>query len=154
MYTQQELDHLNAEIRTRWIIFALPLAALVAAQIYSLTIRHEILTIVLAVLICFWAIFYIGTQILPRLQYRTHVSSMLHGITHKVKAVFQSFDMDESVVDGVRYRAMNVTCEDERGETYDRLFYWDLEKQLPDYVKGQALEVTFHDREIADIVPA
>ena len=133
MYTQSELDQLNDDLRKRWIIYAIPALLLLALQVYSLTLRIEPLTIALVI------------------RYRTHVYSVLHGITHTVRAVFDHLDLDDSLVDGVNYRAMHVLCQDEKGDDYERLFYWDLQKPLPAYEKGQALEITYHDREIADI---
>ena len=154
MYTQEELNQLSGHIRTRWIIFAIPELALFACQIYSLTVRNEVLTTVLSVLICFFAIFFIGTQIVPLIQYRTHVSNMLNGITHTVDGTFTQFDPDESVVAGVAYRAMHMECLEESGKPYDRLFYWDREKALPSWSKGTPITVTYHDREIADVAVA
>ena len=151
MYTQSELDKLNVDLRKRWIIYAIPAVILLGLQVYSLIVRSEPMTIVLAVLLCFWSIFYISLQIVPLMRYRTHVQSVLHGITHTVRAVFQQFDSDDSLVDGVNYRAMHVLCQNENGDDYGRLFYWDLQKTMPAYEKGQALEITYHDREIADI---
>jgi hypothetical protein len=151
MYTQSELDQLNDDLRKRWIIYAIPALLLLALQVYSLTLRIEPLTIALAILVCFWSVFYISLQILPVIRYRTHVYSVLHGITHTVRAVFDHLDLDDSLVEGVNYRAMHVLCQDEKGDDYERLFYWDLQKPLPAYEKGQTLEITYHDREIADI---
>lgn len=154
MYTQNEYEQLSEEIRKRWIIYAVPALIFAALQVYSLTIRNEVMTTTLGILICFWSIFYISTQIVPLIRYRTHIHNMLHGITHSVHAVFESLDADDSVVEGVSYRAMHVLCKDENGDDYERLFYWDLQKPLPAYQKGQALEIIYHDRQIANILPA
>lgn len=154
MYTQNELDRLSADLRKRWILYAIPAVVLLGLQIYSLTVRKEALTITLAILVCFWSIFFISLQIVPVARYKTHITNMLHGITHSVQAVFQSFDADESLVDGVLFRAMHVTCKTESGEDYERLFYWDVEKPLPSFQEGQPLEIIYHDRQIADIKTA
>ncbi len=151
MYTEDELNSLNRQIRTRWIAWAVPAVILLGLQIYSVVIRQEPMTIALGILICFFSIFFIGTQIVPLHRYRTHMDSMLHGRTHTVEAVYRSMDADESMVAGVRYRAMHVECSDEKGDPYERLFYWDMEKPDPGFTDGTRLIITYHDREIAAI---
>lgn len=153
MYSQSDLDQLSADLRRRWIIYTIPAVLLLGTQIYSLTVRNEVLTIAAGILLCFWSIFYIGLNIVPVMRYRTHVNNMLHGITHSIHAVFQHFDADDSLVDGVNFRAMHIICKDDAGEDYERLFYWDLEKPLPAFQKGQALEIVYHDRQVADVKP-
>ncbi len=154
MYTEEEFRKLEGQIRARWICYAVPALIMLGFQIYSLIIRNEIMTTSLAILICFFSIFYIGTQIVPLIRYKTHMDNMLHGRTHTVDAVFRSLDADESLVAGVPYRAMHVECIDDHGDPYDRLFYWDICKPEPGYTDGTKLVITYHDREIADIQTA
>ena len=152
MYTQKEFETINGEIRLRFIIFLIPALVILAGQVYGIVNRNELLTAALGILLCFFSIFFFGTQLLPRMNYRTHVNNMIHGRVHTVDGTFLSFDREESVVSGVSYRAMHVECVDEKGKPYERLFYWDLEKDLPDYTEGTPLQITYHDREIADCV--
>ncbi|MBQ8161737.1 MAG: hypothetical protein IJ083_13455 [Clostridia bacterium] len=151
MYRTEEIHQLSADIKKRWICLAVPLLLLLGIQIYSLTIRSEWLTDVTGVLLCVLFIFFFELTILPLIRYRRHVQDMLTGITHEIEGTFLSFDQEVSMVEGVRFRAMNVQCVDDLGKDYERMFYYDVEKPLPDFQNGDTLRIVYHDRQIASV---
>ena len=80
--------------------------------------------------------------------------NVLHGRTHTLLCSFDSLSMEVSVVDGVRYYSLIFIDTDDRGRPYERLFYFDCEKPLPKFQKGDRVSVVYHDKELASIVLA
>ena len=154
VYSEQDLTQISAQQRKRWCLLGLPALILLAFLIVSVVKRSEtvstILTLILGVLLIGgWDLF-----IKPLHCYQKHINDMMRGITHQVDCTFERFDAETSTVDGVCFYAMNVVCTDEDGKPYDRLFYYDAEKPLPNWRKGTPLHVTYHDRMIANVTEA
>lgn len=151
MYTQQDLDQINAQEQKRWRLLVIPEVLLLAALVYSLVIRVEWLTTVLTCVMAFLFIFCYGIAIKPLRCYAKHLQNALHGRTRVTEGTFKRLDTEESMVDGVTYRAMIVSVGNPKDEEDDRLYYYDVEKPLPDFAEGTKLRVTYHDREVADL---
>lgn len=148
MYQEQELAAVRAQIRKRWIALGIPCLIIFALQVYSLTIRNRTLTYITGIGLCLIMLFFFEMTIHPLIRYEKHVNAMLHGITHEITATFQNFDSNESLVDGLAFRAMNVICIDEEQKPYERFFYYDIEKPLPDLQKEDRIQITYHDRQV------
>lgn len=151
LYTEQDLVDVRAQQKKRWLLLALPCALLLAVIIAAVVLRLEVLadaaTIIAgALLIAGWDLL-----IKPLHCYEIHINNVLHGMTHDLECEFAGFDPDESLVDGVRYHAMHVTCYDEKDKPYDRMFYFDTEKEQPAFEPGQRISITYHDHEVGGI---
>ncbi len=153
MYQEQELQREKDAIRRRCILTVIPCVIMLGVMIWSLTVRMQWLTDVSCVLFLGMIVFFYELTIRPVIAYARHMDQMLHGITHDVECRFSSIDPDESLVENVRFRAIHVLCrgENPESEEYDRLFYYDALKPLPEFAPGQMVRVTYHDRQVADI---
>ena len=151
MYTEKDLQLVLDQRRRRWIMLLIPLTLLLAVLIYSLIPRIQWLTIAATIVGGVLLIAGYDLFIKPLSNYATHVDNMLHGRKREIELPFASLSGDISVVDGVRYYAMTASDFDEKGKPYERLFYFDAEKPLPDYEVGEMLHIVFHDKEIAEI---
>ena len=151
MYTEAELTAVRAQEKRRWITLMIPVALMLAVLVVSLVVRIEWLTDVATLLAGVLLIFGWDMCIKPIHKYAKYIDAMLHGITHELDTEFDSFSPDISLVEGVRYYALTVTEYDEKGKPYDRLFYYDAEKALPSFTKGQPIRVTYHDRSVVAV---
>lgn len=154
MYTEQDLTNIRSQIKKRWLAIIVPCAVLLALIIVFLIQRNEILTDVLTILLGVTLIAGYDLFIKPLSCYKTHLNNVLHGMTHELVAEYSSFSEDISLVDGVAYKTLTVVCYDEKNKPYDRMFYYDTEKPLPDFIPGQPLKIIYHDHELASVTPA
>lgn len=152
MYTEQDLLAINAQQRKRWFILGLPLAFFAALLIFSLITRVQWLADVATVLLGVTLIAGYDLFVKPLHKYQLHLEAMLHGITHELDCVFEALSEDVSEVEGVAFRTMTVICRDEKDKSYERMFYYDCEKTVPAYVRGQKLRLVYHDHQLADVV--
>lgn len=154
MYTETDLQSVLAQRKRRWIVLSIPLAVMLAVLVCSLVLRVQWLSI--AATIIGGALFIAGHDLFikPLSKYATHVDNMLHGRKREIDLPFSSLSQDISVVDGVRYYAMNAADFDEKGKPYERLFYFDAEKTFPGFEEGEMLHIVFHDKEIASVTRA
>ena len=111
----------------------------------------EWLTTALTCIMAFLFIFCYGIAIKPLRCYAKHLQNALHGRTRVTEGTFKRLDTEESMVDGVAYRAMIISVGNPKDEEDDRLYYYDVEKPLPNFAEGTKLRVTYHDREVADL---
>lgn len=152
MYTEQELLAIKAQQRKRWMLLGIPCLVILAFIVYSVIIRVEPLTSGLTVLLLALLIFFWDLAIRPLHRYEIHLTNMLYGRKRELACTYRSTDADISLVDGVRYYAMTFLQQDEDGgEPFDRLLYWDAEKPLPALAPDQPVHITYHDRMISHL---
>ena len=75
MYTQLDLDQINAQEQKRWRLLVIPEVLLLAALVYSLVIRVEWLTTALTCVMAFLFIFCYGIAIKPLRCYAKHLQN-------------------------------------------------------------------------------
>lgn len=153
MYTEQDLLSVHAQRKRRWLALGIPLAVLLAVIVVSLIFRVEWLTIAATLVGGVLLISGYDLLIKPLSDYAKHVDNMLHGRRREIDLAFANYSEDISLVDGVRYHAMTATDYDEKGKPYERLFYFDAEKEFPGFTAGEMLHIVFHDKEIAELTP-
>lgn len=151
MYTEQDLTNIRAQQKKRWLILMLPCLILLAAIVYSLTIRLEWLTAAATVVMGILLLFCYEMFIRPLHRYEIHLDNCLHGRTRELDCTYQSIDADLSLVDGVKYYAMSLLQLDDDGEPFERMLYWDAEKPAPALNSGDQLHIVYHDRMIAQL---
>lgn len=154
MYTENDLTAIRAQQKKRWLTLLIPELVLIAALVYSLIVRSEILTDVLTLLAGTVLIAGYDLFIKPLHRYEIHLNNVLHGIVHDLDAEFGGISEDLSEVDGVVYRTLTVVCYDEKNKPYDRTFYYDNEKPVPTFTPGQMLHLVYHDHELASVTAA
>ena len=153
MYREEELAALRQQIRKRLWLILIPAALLAAGAGVAASQRNEGLTELLTILTGALLIFAWDLLMKPLRCYEKHVNQMLHGRLHEVEGIWTRVEEDVSLVDGVRYYAVTLTCEDDPGKPYERLLYYDAEKERPAVFRGQRVRVTYSDRQIAAVTP-
>lgn len=151
MYTENDLQAIQAQRRRRWIALLIPVAALAAVLVASLIVREEYLTIGATIAVGLLLIAGHDLFIRPLSAYANHVDSMLHGRRREIDLPFAGLAEDISMVDGVRCYALTVSDRDEKGKPCDRLFYYDAEKARPDFREGDMLHIVYHDKGIVSV---
>ncbi len=150
MYTQSDLEQINAQLRRRAGLWALPQLPMLAVLVYSLTIRSQVLTVVISVLMGWIAVFAAGVSITPVAAYRKFIRGLLNGRKRELSGVFKGFDKDTVMRDKVRYLPLMVNVGDISEQKDDRLLYWDANIPLPDWQPGDKLWISSHDKSVAD----
>ena len=151
IYSESDLTAIRAQKNKRWLTLLIPCALLAVALVYSLTIRLEWLTSVATILIGVILIAGYDFLIKPLACYEKHLVNCLQGRTRTCDLPFISLSENIDLVDGVRCRQLLCADEDAKGRPYERLFYFDAEKQLPDIQPGQIVHIVHHDLTVADI---
>ena len=150
MYTQSDLEEISAQLRRRIGLWTLPQLPLMAALIYTLIIRHQMLTTAVSVLMGWIAIFAAGISIAPVAAYRKFLRGLIIGRKREMSGIFKGFDQDTVMRDKVRYVPLMLNVGDIDEPKDDRLFYWDTNLPLPDWQLGDKLWISSHDKSVAD----
>lgn len=153
IYTENDLNAIRQQKNKRWCILLIPCAVLLAVLIYSLVIRVEWLTTACTILIGALLIAGYDFAIKPLRCYQTHLKNCLHGHTRECELPFVSISEDVDMVDGVPCRQMLCEDVDGKGRPYERLFYFDAEKDFPAVRPGQMLHIVHHDLCVANTYP-
>lgn len=173
MFREEELTALKKKIGSRKMATLLPLLAPVAVVVISLISRANLqadivkamhdeatkaaisrwewIIYITSALGVIWLVFSQGMLVTPLKKYESFLDGVLHGRLHTVTGRWAGVSGDISVVDGVRFRAVGLTVTDDKGRDYERLFYWDAEKPLPDCQKGAEVELDFHDKMVKEV---
>ena len=154
LFSQQDLDAVNAQISHRWLLIAIPCALLLATLIFSLVVRIEWITTACTILIGVILIAAGDLAIKPLNCYRRLLRNVLFGRVHEATLPFVAFSEDVNMVDGVPCRAMTCLDYDGKNRPYERLFYFVAMKKAPELREGQTVCVSHHDLIVADVVPA
>ena len=175
MYTEEELTSLRTQISKRRLLILLPAILLAGAAIAMIVIRMGLRTDAVAALhdaqtmgqmrtceiiatVCFalalmWVIFAHGLFFSPLQKYEKHLEGVLHGPRHEIIGAWAGVSGDVSDVDGVACRAVGLTVPDDKGRDYERLFYWDTEKPLPDVEQGTRVKIVYHGKQVVSLTP-
>lgn len=151
IYTEKDLTDLRAQKQKRWILLALPGLMLLVLIVYSLTIRLEWLTSAATFVLGVLLIAGYDFAIKPLRCYEKHLVNCLHGRTRECELPFVSLSENVDIVDGVRFRQLLCSDLDGKGRPYERLFYFDAEKELPVVQVGDVLHIKHHDLTVADV---
>lgn len=151
IYSENDLAAIRQQKSKRWIALAIPCAILLAVIVYSLVIRVEWLTSAATIVAGVLLIAGYDFAIKPLVCYEKHLLNCLHGRTRECELPFVSLSEDVDLVDGVRYRQLLCFDMDGKGRPYERLFYFDAEKEFPDAKAGDMLHIVHHDLCVADV---
>ncbi len=152
LYNEDMFASLKGQIKKRMMIAFLVLLVFLAAVVLTLMLddgkenRPIVATTLLVICAGCSFIFLWEMTIQPLRCYARHINTALHGRTHQVRVVFDSFGADDSMVDGVRFRDLIFLGDSDKHGDRERLFYWDRELPLPDFQPGQEIDVTYYDR--------
>lgn len=149
LYTEQDLQEIQGQEKRRltavipfWILFTV-------LTVISMIFRLEWLTMVSLCLLAATTIFWLDFIFLPLKRYERHLRSALHGKRfHDEHYTFSAIEPDLSVVDGVTYRSIIVLGDADRHGIRERMYYWDKEKEIPDFQEGSDITLRYYDKMI------
>jgi len=151
IYTEADYAAIHQQKNKRWLILTIPCVVLLGVLVYSLIIRLEWLTSACTVLIGAILIAGYDLAIKPLHCYEKHLKNCLHGRTRECELPFIKLSETVDVVDGVHYRQLLCADVDGKGRPYERLFYFDAEKEFPSVKEGDLLHIVHHDLAVANI---
>lgn len=153
MYTTQDLENLNGQIKRRYTALGIPAVLMLAGIVFSVLphVRMQWLTVALTIAMIVMGLFGHGLFIAPLLKYRVHLDSALNGRRHDLSCTFKSLELTPCLREGVMFYPMIVSAGDPKEPEDDRLLYYDLEKPLPDLKEGEKLHIVYHDKSIMDL---
>ncbi len=150
LYTQNDYDKINQQIKKRLFLFLIPVLILTGLVVYSFILRIKWLTMGLTILLGAMIIFVHGMYIGPLTSYKKHLSNALMGRTRTTTGAFKEMDEKEVVREGVRYFPMLITVGDISSPEDDRLFYYDASLPRPSFKVGEMMTITSHDKYVAN----
>ena len=154
IYSETDAAAIRQQMNKRWLCLLIPCAVMLAVLVYSLVVRLEWLTCAATIVCGVILIAGYDFAIKPLRCYHKHLNNCLHGRTRECDLPFISLSENVDVVDGVRYRQLLCADEDAKGRPYERLFYFDAEKEFPEAKKGDLMHIVHHDLCVANIYPA
>ena len=176
MFTEEELTGIRAQLSRRRLLIFLPALLLAGAAIVLIVIRMglrsdavaamhdpkvmgdirtcEIVSTGCVALALVWLIFAFGMLYSPLRKYEKHLDGVLHGRTHEICGAWAGVSGDISEMDGVPSRSVGLTVLDDKGRDVERLFYWDIQKPLPDVAQGTRVKLVYHGKQIVSLEPA
>lgn len=154
LFSQQDLDAVNAQINHRWTLIAIPCAVLLGVMIFSLIVRIEWITVACTILIGAILIAAYDLAVKPLNCYRRTLRDVLFGRIHEATLPFVAFSEDVNMVDGVPCRALTCLDYDAKNRPYERLFYFIALKQTPEFHEGESVLVRHHGLIVTDLLPA
>ena len=153
IYTEADYTAISAQHKKRWLTLAIPCVLLLAVLIYSLCVRIEWLTSVSTILIGVILIAGYDFAIKPIFCYQRHLNHCLHGRTRDCELPFIRLSENIDVVDGVRFRQLLCADIDGKNRPYERLFYFDAEKEFPAVKEGDMLHIDHYELAVANVYP-
>ncbi len=154
IYTESDYTSILAQKKKRWILLLIPIALLLVGVVVSFIFRIEWLTTACTILAGGALIAGYDFAIRPLRCYAKHLNDMLHGRTRECELAFIALSEDIDVVDGVACRSFTCSDIDGKNRPYERLFYFDAQKEFPKVAEGAMLHIVHHDLMVADIYPA
>lgn len=154
IYAEADYTAIQQQKKKRWTLLLIPCAVLLAVLVYSLVIRLEWLTVAATIIIGALLIAGYDFAIKPLRCYLKHLDNCLHGRTRECELPFISISENVDVVDGVPCRQLLCADDDAKGRPYERLFYFDAQKEFPAAKPGDLMHIVHHDLCVANIYRA
>lgn len=151
IYTEADYTAIVKQQQKRWFLLCLPCAVLLAILFAALIGRVEWLTSACTIIIGVIMIAGYDLAIKPLHCYEIHLDNCLHGRTRECDLPFIRLSENVDLVDGVHYRQLLCKDTDAKGRPYERLFYFDVEKDFPQVQEGDMLHIVHHDLSVADL---
>lgn len=151
IYTEADYTAISQQLKKRWLTLTIPCVLLLAVVIVSLCIRLEWLTSTATVLIGVILIAGYDFAIKPLRCYQRHLNHCLHGRTSSCELPFIRLSENVDVVEGVHCRQLLCADVDGKGRPYERLFYFDVEKEFPACQEGEILHIDHYELNVANV---
>ena len=148
LYTDEMLSEINSRLKSRWIVLAAVVLPLLAVFIISLVQRTKWLSMVSAVAMGMFAIFWIDLFCVPWLRYRKLVTEALGGRSHTETLEFSRMEPDPCMVDGVPCRSLIFLGKPDKHGSREQLFYLDRNLPVPELEEGKSYAIKYTGRMI------
>lgn len=152
MYTEQDLSSVLEQRNKRWLVVGVICLLLAVVLVFSLVVRMEYVTILSTIALGAVLLFGYEMFIKPLHRYSIFLDNALNGRSHEVECTYQGVEADISQVDGVDYYGITVLQNDDDGKPFERLFYWDAQRPIPQLQQGDKLRIIFHDRMVSNLI--
>lgn len=148
MYTQNDIDSVNAQMKKRVMVWWIPKILVLSALVYSFIIRIQWLSGALFSLLAIMIYFSVTMSILPVKRYKEFLNNAVHGKNRVDTLRFDTLDQETVEREGVRFYPVTMRADTLKEELDERQFYWDANLSLPDWTQGSYLKLTSHERMI------
>lgn len=149
MYTESDFAKAKNTMKRELITAVCVLAASIVLMAVGLVTRIKPLAIG-APLAGSWIVYTLWVvKCLPWIRYNKFLRNMQEGRRRVTECYYMDIAGRVRIVDGVQIHDVNASL-DEKGEDA-RLFYWDDDKPLPNFEKGQKIRITSYGNFITDI---
>ena len=117
MYTEQDLNVINACIRKNWLVLGPILAALLAGYIYALSAGIEWLAMVLGALLFVAACYGLLAYLIPNMRYRGFLLDMEAGLSRDVRGTIVEISGTAELQDGAMVLPVRVKLDPDQLES-------------------------------------
>ena len=149
MYSESDFAMAKSTMIKQLVIAGCCLAVFLVAMIVGLVLRVKILAIA-APLAGSWIFYTLWVvKCMPWIRYNVFLRNMKEGRRRVTECYYMDVANRVRIVDGVQIHDMNASL-DAQGEDA-RLFYWDDDKPMPEFAKGQKIRITSFGNFITDI---
>lgn len=148
MYTQKDIDSVNAQMKKRVMVWWIPKILILSVLVYSFIIRIQWLSSALFSLLAMMIYFSVTMSILPVKRYKQFLNNAVHGKNRVDTLRFDTLDQETVEREGVRFYPVTMRADTLKEELDERQFYWDANLSLPDWTQGNYLKLTSHERMI------
>ncbi len=152
LYQESGFTDLKKQISKRQLLVLSVIILFLAALVLVLAAdnhkdhRPELPATLIVILGGSLAVFIWDLTVKPLRSYARHMDAALHGRTHQEAFVFDRISSEDSVIDGVTYRDLVFLGDADKHGDRERMFYWDMEKPIPAFRKGQPVRLSYYDR--------
>lgn len=149
MYTEADFSNARKTMKNRIITAVAVLLVAIALMVAGLIARNQTLAQVPVIVgaCVFYTLFV--TQCLPWIRYNRFLKEMSSGRKREMECYYVDISDRVRIVDGVQIHDMNASV-DEAGEDL-RLFYWDADKPMPSFEKGQRVKIKSYGNFVLEI---
>ena len=117
MYTEQDLNVINARIRKNWLVLGPILAALLAGYIYALSAGIERLAMALGALLFVAACYGLLAYLIPNMRYRGFLLDMEAGLSRDVRGTIVEISGTAELQDGAMVLPVRVKLDPDQLES-------------------------------------
>lgn len=148
MYREDDYRKAASKMKTNLWIALLMLGVTIGAMCVGIGIRNKWLATISPVVGCWILYTWWSIKFLPWLRYNRFLGNMRNGKRRETDCYYMDASDEIRIVDGVQIHDFNASL-DEAGEDV-RLFYWDGDKPMPEFKKGQRLHIVSYGNFITD----
>lgn len=150
MYSQTDLTNIKRQMSRRMLAIIGFLFCMIAVLAFFVVNRFRIPAYTLGILTCFAAVFLIDMIYMPLWRYAHFVEGILTGNRRELDGIYLKASDEISMIDGVAFKSILVS-EQHSDEYSERLFYYDILKEVPLLETNDRVRIIYQDRQIIGI---